>query len=506
MCREKKSIAFSFFFSLILVVSSIQFDKPSANKGVKQIHSLTPSGMEQLSYPSLENTTASESRRMDQGFPFVESAAYPFSNPAGCAPAVPADLSPQAMLRNVQVQIAGILDLKDRNINYTWNGPSGSFIDISGDPYVYEFEINEFQPPFTYLVDPIVTSFVQNGFAVWLRSYAGDFRLLAVAVSIGTEESLWIDYVEAYWRADGLPEDEWIVPVSRKIPCHWMIDQDYVTNEIVDEIFRLDWQKPDYINAGRNYLAESCSEAYRVSQEEIGYWDATSVCGPLTWQITHDAEGFPYRIGNYDANSDLFISANPKYWGRRPWIGFDPATYDLIRIDQTMAGFDFGSIGELNPGDIVFSYGSPDQWALGGGYFSHIFIVAGLDGNNSRLAVTNMVKNHLGIKDCSISEVILYTPGDQDSGVINYEWNDHGYGTTGRYGFDVFRWKWISYHLEGKSREYEVRLGEIVETIAFDWKVSPERVLAVNHLSNGAQLEPGQVIILPAPESKDGSY
>jgi len=434
--------------------------------------------------------------------PALESPAYAFHNPAGCAPAVPADLSPQAMLENVQLQIAGSLDLKDRNINYAWNGPAGSFIDISDDLYVYEFQINEFQPPFTYRADPIVTSFVQNGFAVWLRSYAGDFRLLAVAMSIEAQESLWIDYVEKYWQEDGIPDDEWIIPVTKKIPCQWMIEEDYVTNEAVESTFSLDWQIPDYLSAGRQYLAQSCSGAYQVSQEELGYWDATSVCGPLTWQITHDAESFPYRIGNYDANSDLFINANPKYWGRRPWIGFDPATYDLIRVDQAMAGYDFGSIGELNPGDIIFSYGSPNQWSLGGGYFAHIFMVAGLDGENSRLAVTNMVKNHLGVEDCFISEVVLYRPGDPGSGVINYEWNDHGYGTTGSYGFDVFRWKWISYHLEGEEREYQVRWGDTIETIAFDWKVSPEEILGANHLVNGAQFEPGQVIILPAPDNE----
>jgi hypothetical protein len=46
-------------------------------------------------------------------------------------------------------------------------------------------------------------------------------------------------------------------------------------------------------------------------------------------------------------------------------------------------------------------------------------MVAGIDENNSRLAVTNMVKNHLGVKDCFIREVILYTPGDQGTGAIN---------------------------------------------------------------------------------------
>ena len=505
MNTESKKITFSFAVSMGLILASFIVGQPDPPQAAGQIK--THVQRKVIPAVSLFQDERLENKdepiviylpQTSQELPVFESSAYAFHNPAGCAPAAPADLSPQARLENVQLEIAGRLDLEDRHINYIWHGPSGSFIDIADDPYVYEFQINEFQPPFTYRADLIIASFVQNGFAVWLRSYAGDTRLLAVALSIGAVESLWIDYIEKYWQQDGIPEDEWIIPVTKKIPCQWMIDVDYVSNEAVESTFTLDWQIPDYLSAGRQYLAQSCSRAYRVSQEELGYWDATSVCGPLTWQITHDAEGFPYRIGNYDANSDLFINANPKYWGRRPWIGFDPETYDLIRVDQAMAGFDFQSIGELNSGDIIFSYGSPNQWDLGGGYFAHIFMVAGLDGENSRLAVTNMVKNQLGVEDCNISEVVLYTPGDQGSGVINYEWNDHGYGTTGRYGFDVFRWKWISYHLEGEEREYQVRRGDTIETIAFDWKVSPQEILGANELLNGAQFEPGQMITLPA--------
>jgi len=509
MDRESKSITFSFIFSLVVVLSTIQTEKLSLGDGTAQFLPASLAASDPSKYQSLPKILNLDMENKDQSpqsiaqtYP-AEISKYSFHDPAGCSPSVPADLSPQAMLDNVQIQIGGSLDLKARSINYVWNGSLGTHLDISEDPYVYEFEINEFQPPFTYRADGIVTSFVQNGFAVWLRSYGDKFRLLAVSMSRGVELSLWADYVDAYWRKDGLPDDELIIPVSKKLPCHWMIDQNYVNDQELGEIFNLDWQIPDYLGAGRNYLAESCSEAYRVSQEEIGYWDATSVCGPLTWQITHDANSFPYRIGSYDADADLFINANPRYWGNRPWIGFDPQTYDLIKVGQVMAGFEFETIGGLNPGDLVFSYGSPDQWTVGGGYFSHIFLVAGTDDNNSRLAITNLVKNHCGEKDCSISEVVLYTPGDRSSGVINNEWNDHGYGITGRYGFDVFRWKWIIHYQEGRSREYEVRWGETVETIAFDWKVSPESIIEVNILSSGAQLEPEQVIILPAPGIED---
>ena len=432
-------------------------------------------------------------------WPSSEPDPYPFHNPAGCSPAMPADLSPGAALENIQEQIGPELILEDRSVNYIWNGPLGSFIDISGDPYVYEFEINEYQPPFTYRADRLVTIFLQNGFVIWPRFYGGAFRLLAVSMIPGAASEIWEDYVGAYWGKDGLPEDELLVPVSRKLPCRWMIEAGYVRQAQLEEVFDLDWGVPDYLGAGRKYLAGTCPEAYRVSQEEIGFWDATSMCGPLTWQITHDADGFPYRIGNYDGDADLFIQANPRFWGRRPWTGFDPETYDLVRVAEPLAGYEFASLGELQPGDILFSFGAPGKWSIGEGHFSHIFLVAGTGEGDSRLAVTNLVKNHRGVEDCSISEVVLYTPGDRETGVIHYEWNDHGYGHTGGYGFDLFRWKWISHHLEGVSREYTVRWGETVETIAFDWKVSPQNIIQFNRFSSEVQLTPGQRILLPPP-------
>lgn len=449
---------------------------------------------------SLPETIWRDTSSPDEDSPESAVEPFPFSNPAGCPIDRPTDSSPAAMLKAVQREMAGDLLLEDHQVLYVWNGPLGSYIDISGDPDVYEFEINDYQPPFTYKADRLVTSFVQHGFSVWLRAYDGMFRLLAVSMRSDPEKSIWREYVDKYWHVDGLPDDPYILPISRKLPCQWMIQEGLVNETNLAEMFPLDWQVPDFLEAGGQYLAADCNEANRIAREEIGYWSALSMCGPLTWQILHDSSGFPYRIGSYDANPDLFISANPRYGGRRPWSGFDPETYDLIQIKEPMAGYDFQRIGELQPGDVVFSYGSPDQWSQGEGNFSHIFLVAGKDDRGARLAVTNLVKTSYSQQDCSISEVVLYTPGDRESGVINHEWNYHGCGATGRYGFDVFRWKWISYHLEGDARQYVVRLGDTLETIAFDWKVPPELILAANPLINQISLVPGQVIVLPALE------
>ncbi len=358
---------------------------------------------------------------------------------------------------------------------------------------------NEYQPPFSYKGDQTVAIFLQNGFAVWLRSYGGIFRLLAIPMIPGVEDSIWGDYLSAYWQKDGLPGDDTIVSVSKKLPCHWMIDEGYVSNETLVDIFDLDWQMPDYLEAGRKYLAGDCLEANRVSQEEIGWWDAASMCGPLTWQINYDANSFPYRIGSYDADARLFINANPRYWYGRPWNGFDPETFDLVvETDEKMAGYDFENKGNLFTGDILFSYATSGQWSKADGRFSHIFMVVGIGNNNERLSITNMIQNQDGINDCFIREITLYTPGDLESGVINYEWDNHGYGFTGRHGFDVFRWKWITYHHDGISREYTVRWGETLETIAFDWKISPASLADANQIAPDTPLVPGQQINLPS--------
>ena len=62
----------------------------------------------------------------------------------------------------------------------------------------------------------------------------------------------------------------------------------------------------------------------------------------------------------------------------------------------------------------------------------------------------------------------------------------------------VLRWKWITYHINGQPIQYVVRWGDTLETIAFDWKVSPQSILDVNQLQPNVQFTPGLIIRLPA--------
>ncbi len=422
-------------------------------------------------------------------------SSYAFGNPAGCAVTDPGYLSKDEMLASVQLDLNNSINFSERRINYIWNAAQNAMLDISNDPYVFEFAVDEFKPPLTYKGDTVATTFMEHGFVVWFRSYNGQFRLTVVSMLPGVYDSSWGEYVKAYWEKNGMPADEHIQPVMKKLPCHWVVDQGWVTNETLLSMFDLNWNMPDYLTAGRKFLAATCEEANRISQQEIGYWDAYSMCGPLAWRITKDANSFPYRIGNWYSSANLFTLANPRINGR-PWLGFDPETYDLISVTDPMMGYDFEGRGNLQPGDIVYSYAT--LYVAKDGRYDHIFLVAGLGENNSRLSISNMVQNY-PYQDCSIREIALYTPGDRENGVINHEWNDFGFGRTGTTGFDVLRWKWATYHLEGKPIQYTVRPGDTVETIAFDWKVSPQFILDANQITMDITLTPGQILNLPAP-------
>lgn len=428
------------------------------------------------------------------------TSTYAFGNPAGCAATVSPDLTPDQMLANVQSALGTSYVLAERRQLYIWNGPLGTYMDVTQDAYIYEFSFNEFQHPLTYRADPVVTTFLNNGFVVWLRAYGGNFRLTAIPMVSGVFNSAWSEYVTAYWQANGQPNDTYIYPVMKKLPCHWVVDAGYVTNETLQQMFNLGWQIPDYLGAGRQYLASTCAEANRISQEKIGYWDASSMCGPLAWTIMRDVNGFPYRIGSWTANAGTFTAANPR-WNGQPWGAFDPDTFTLTHTDSPMPGYDFEQSGNLYPGDVIYAFAT---LYVTPGYFDHIFLVAGIDANNTRLSISNMVRNSPSA-DCSIEEIALYTPGDRENGVINHEWNGNGFGKTGTTGFDVFRWDWITYHINAQPIQYTIRWGDTLETVAFDWKIAPESIAGANQLTLDAQLTPGQVITLPAPASSQNS-
>lgn len=432
--------------------------------------------------------------------PIQTEPARPFGNPAGCAPSNP-NLTGEQMLASVQAAIGNEYNLAERRQLYIWNGELGSLLDVTNDAYVFEFTFNEFQHPLAYRGDQVATIFMTNGFVVWFREYGGSFRLLAIPMTAGVLESQWASYVTAYWQKDGAPNDERIYPVMKKLPCQWVVDAGYVSNEILTEMFDLDWNTPDYLSAGRRYLASTCLEANRISQEEIGYWSASSMCGPLAWTITRDANGFPYRIGSWTKDAGAFILANPR-WNAQPWGTFDPETFSLVHVTDRTAGYDFQANGNLYPGDLVYTFAT--QYVTPG-YFDHILLVAAVAPDGSRLSVSNMLPNTPGA-ECSIQEVTLYTPGNLETGAFNYEWNGNGFGKTGTTGFDVFRWNWITYHINGAPVQYTVRWGDTLETVAFDWKVAPESILQANLLSRDAQLVPGQVISLPDPDGSPADF
>jgi len=124
--------------------------------------------------PSLVQTVSGITTASD----LIQSPAYPFGNPAGCASIAPPDhLSANEMVVNVQSAIGNEYDLAERRQTYIWNGEMGTMLDVTNNPYVFEFAFNEFQHPLTYRGDKIATIFMVNGFIVWFRAYGNNFRL-----------------------------------------------------------------------------------------------------------------------------------------------------------------------------------------------------------------------------------------------------------------------------------------------------------------------------------------
>jgi hypothetical protein len=134
------------------------------------------------------------------------AVATSFGNPAGCSASVPVG-SVEDRLANVQRQLGDSLDLGQSLQPYIWNGPLNMMVNVAGDTSAFEFVVNQFQPPYTYKADQTATIFLNNGFVVWFRSYGDAFRLLAVPIMDGVYESVWGEYVRAYWQEDGIPTD-----------------------------------------------------------------------------------------------------------------------------------------------------------------------------------------------------------------------------------------------------------------------------------------------------------
>jgi hypothetical protein len=67
------------------------------------------------------------------------------------------------MLRHVQSVIGDDYNLAERRQTYIWNGDQGLMLDVTQDPFVFEFAFNEFQHPLTYRGDRLATIFLIRG-------------------------------------------------------------------------------------------------------------------------------------------------------------------------------------------------------------------------------------------------------------------------------------------------------------------------------------------------------
>jgi hypothetical protein len=114
----------NFLFLLLLIVPINPIFTSAAREGFHQYFRLEKAASTgdknahhlqhvyyQVNYTALRSV---ESENRKAGGPH----SYPFHDPAGCSPVKPADLSPSALLENVQDQIADNIDLAEFRIVY----------------------------------------------------------------------------------------------------------------------------------------------------------------------------------------------------------------------------------------------------------------------------------------------------------------------------------------------------------------------------------------------------
>ncbi len=155
-------------FAILLDLSHATAD-PQAALEVNAVE--IPAANTEVIGVSTENDTLTN---LPDEIPVQKEPLYPFGNPAGCATAAPT--SSAEMLTNVQLALGDEIDLAGLRQTYIWNGPGGTMLDVTEDPFVMEFEFNTFAPPLTYLGDRLATIFLVNGFTVWFRQNSGSFR------------------------------------------------------------------------------------------------------------------------------------------------------------------------------------------------------------------------------------------------------------------------------------------------------------------------------------------
>ena len=417
--------------------------------------------------------------------------AVAFAEPAGCRTPADAETYDQRLVYVNQLYNAAVPLLKLR-LDVVWDANSAAY--LRANQFAAAFSVADIQP--AYRVQELLNAFQVGGFVTWLRRDPKQgLQILAVALRPGVAESQWGGLVSAYWASPtSTPAgDAAVLPVMKLSPCAWMVAQGYAPKLPSGQIEALVWTQPDFVNAGQPFLAPTTDEAFRVARQID--WLAKSdgespvlMCGPLTWAIINTAGAFPPGYGAWSHNPISFWLPKPSENGR-PWSLFSPELYQVKRISDPIADYDFNQY-PLHPGDIVYTYS-------GGDGFDHVLVVTEEDNSGSVYTVTNLIKAVPQL-DYSIRRLPLYNLNDPQAGAFRNEFSkDLLNGRTGHRGFEVFRWRWREKDLSGQPQTYHVLAGDTLASIAATWRTPPQQIAAANSLDLDTPLKIAQELQIP---------
>jgi hypothetical protein len=414
-----------------------------------------------------------------------------FVEPAGCRTPSDAETYDQrlAYVNQLYNPAAALLKLR---LDGVWNNRTQAYERSS--EFAAAFSVADILP--AYRVQELLNAFHVGGFVAWLRADpAQGLQIIALALRPGVLESEWGDMLRAYWLSpSSVPQgDTAVLPALKLTPCAWMVEQGYAPALPAGQMENAAWAQPDFVTAGQPYLAPTTDEAFRVARQID--WLANSegespvlMCGPLVWSILNTAGAFPPGFGAWTNNPKSFWLPKPSENGR-PWSLFPPALYQVTRIIDPIAAYDFART-PLHPGDMVYTYS-------GGDGFDHVLVVTEEDGSGGLYTVSNLIKA-VPETDFSIRRMQIYSSADPGAGAFRNEWStDLVNGRTGHKGFEVFRWLWREKDLSGKPQAYTVLPGDTLASIAALWRTPPQLIIAANALDASQPLKIGDELLIP---------
>jgi hypothetical protein len=366
-------------------------------------------------------------------------------------------------------------------------------------------------------IEPLVRALRADGFAAWFRDetdgFYGNAHIHAVAIGdkdLSPEAKDQLTGIAGYFRgSNGLTgEFQQQDRHGGPILCQWMADAGYrdmrSATAIAQEITPANNWRATLRSAAESYITDNPDRAALLAQQlgwtGNGNESVSNMCGPLSAIQLDKAGLLPAQAWPPNYLKEAFWLASPTINGR-PWIYFPQDQYSLTHVTTRIDKYDFES-HPLCPGDFVYTFTNS--------YFGgdeHMLVVSDVDAKGRAWTVTNTMminpitqkrqRNNLNQLLFSISKVMLYDPGNYDTGAFRKDWvtNFENY-YTGLAGFDVLR-RNGSCMAAGSLLTYAIRPGDTLPKIAAHFLTTIDAIAKQNGISDPRRLEAGAILDIP---------